>query len=62
MMRLLAILLMLVLVGCKILGPDYKRAESSLPATFGEADDSANAANEVLKQWPKNWWAHYLDD
>lgn len=62
MMRLLAILLMLVLVGCKILGPDYKRAESSLPATFGEADDSANAANEVLKQWPKNWWAHYQDD
>ncbi len=62
MMRLVATLLMFVLASCKMLGPDYKRAEPNLPATYGEADASANAANEVLKQWPKNWWAHYQDE
>ena len=62
MMRFLAIILMFVLAGCKTLGPDYKRAEPNLPATFGEADTSANATNEALKQWPKNWWKYYQDE
>ena len=49
---------MLLLVACKVVGPDYKRAEQNLPETFSEADSATGAANNVLKQW----WKHYQDD
>jgi len=58
MMRRLAILFLMALTGCQLLGPDYKRAEPNLPAHFGEVDASVNATNEFLKQW----WKHYQDD
>ena len=58
MMRLLAILLVFVLTGCKLLGPDYQRAESKLPETFSEADTAKTAANDVMKRW----WRHYQDE
>ena len=57
-MRLLAMLLLFVLTGCKLLGPDYQRAESKLPETFSETDTAKTAANDVMKQW----WRHYQDE
>ena len=57
-MRKLSLVLLLFLVACKAVGPDYKRAEQNLPETFSEADSATGAANNVLKQW----WTHYQDD
>ena len=57
-MRKLSLVLLLLLVACKAVGPDYKRAEQNLPETFSEADSATGAANNVLKQW----WKHYQDD
>jgi multidrug efflux system outer membrane protein len=56
-MKKLSLVLVLFLVACKTVGPDYKRAEPNLPATFSEADSSVSAANDVQKQW----WKHYQD-
>ena len=50
--------LSVILLGCKTVGPDYKRSEPNLPATFSEA---ANGESTQLKQWPKNWWVQYQD-
>ena len=52
------ICLSLSLIACKTVGPDYKRTQANLPATYGE---SAVAENPQLKQWPKNWWLQYQD-
>ena len=57
-MKKLSLVLLLFLVACKAVGPDYKRAEQSLPETFSEADSATGAANNVLKQW----WTHYQDE
>ena len=57
-MRLLAMLLLIFLASCKAVGPDYKRSETNLPATFSEA---TSAENTQLKDWQKNWWKHYQD-
>ena len=57
-MKKLSLVLLLLLVACKVVGPDYKRAEQSLPETFSEADATASASNDVLKQW----WTHYQDE
>jgi outer membrane protein, multidrug efflux system len=57
MKKTLIVCLSLSLISCKTVGPDYKRAEPNLPATYSESDISANAANDVLKQW----WKHYQD-
>jgi outer membrane protein, multidrug efflux system len=56
-MKKLNLLLLLLLVACKTVGPDYKRAEANLPVTFSEADSASSAANDVQKQW----WKHYQD-
>ena len=45
------------LISCKTVGPDYKRTTANLPATYSEADSSANAANVVQKLW----WLEYQD-
>lgn len=57
-MKKLSLLLVLFLVACKAVGPDYKRAETNLPAAFNEADDAKTVANDVMKQW----WQHYQDE
>ena len=57
-MKILSLVLVIFLVSCNTVGSDYKRAETNLPATFSEADASASASNDVLKQW----WTHYQDD
>ena len=57
-MRLLAMLFLIFLASCKAVGPDYKRSETNLPATFSEA---TSAENTQLKDWQKNWWKHYQD-
>lgn len=54
-MRLLAILILVFLSACKVLGPDYQRTEANLPDKFTEA---ANAENPQLKQW----WKRYQDE
>lgn len=57
-MKKLSLLLVLFLVACKAVGPDYKRAEPNLPAAFSESDTNANTSNDVMKQW----WKHYQDE
>ena len=56
-MKKISFLLIFVLASCKMLGPDYKRAEANLPATFSESNTAKTAANDALKQW----WKHYQD-
>jgi multidrug efflux system outer membrane protein len=60
-MRLLALLLVFVLTGCKLLGPDYQRPAPNLPETYSE-QTATSASDDVLKQSPKNWWVRYQDD
>ncbi len=57
-MKKLTLILMLFLVACKAVGPDYKRIETNLPAKFSEADEAKTAENDVMKQW----WQHYQDE
>lgn len=58
-MKKLSLLLLLLLTSCKMLGPDYQRSETNLPATFSQADagTTANAPDAEFKQW----WKHYQD-
>ncbi|PKO53359.1 MAG: RND transporter [Betaproteobacteria bacterium HGW-Betaproteobacteria-20] len=57
-MKKLTLILMLFLVACKAVGPDYKRSETNLPTKFSEADAAKTAENDVMKQW----WQHYQDE
>ena len=56
-MKKISYLLIFLLASCKMLGPDYKRAEANLPATFSESDTAETATNDALKQW----WKQYQD-
>ncbi len=58
-MKKLSLLLLLLLSSCKMLGPDYQRSETNLPATFSQADagTTVNASDAEFKQW----WKHYQD-
>jgi multidrug efflux system outer membrane protein len=55
-MNKLLITLALVLGGCAMVGPDYKRPETDLPATFTEPAVGASAASV-----PQQWWTLYGD-
>jgi multidrug efflux system outer membrane protein len=55
MSRMLLLAVSLVLSGCMV-GPDYKRPETDLPASFNERD-VGNAAATV----PARWWTLYND-
>jgi outer membrane protein, multidrug efflux system len=57
-MKKYSLLILVFLVACKAVGPNYKRAEQNLPETFSEADSATAATNDVLKRW----WAHYQDE
>ena len=57
-MKKLSLVLLLFLVACKAVGPDYKRTEQNLPETFSEAGSDSAATKELLKQW----WTHYQDE
>ena len=57
MKKTLLVCLSLSLISCKTVGPDYKRTETNLPATYSEADSAVSAANNALKQW----WQQYQD-
>lgn len=61
-MKKLSLLLVLFLVACKAVGPDYKRIESNLPAKYSEEDAVSNVSNDVMKQWQRKWWQHYQDE
>ncbi|HYC37015.1 MAG TPA: efflux transporter outer membrane subunit [Usitatibacter sp.] len=56
-MRGLDICIALGLAGCAMVGPDYRRPESPLPASFPAAEASAAAAASVGPQW----WRLYND-
>ena len=55
-MRLLAVILLITLAGCQLLGPNYKRAEPNLPATFSQAD------NALAPYVATQWWKLYQDE
>jgi outer membrane protein, multidrug efflux system len=57
-MKKLSLFLVIFLVACKVVGPDYKRAESNLPVTYSEADAASSALNAPKKQW----WLRYEDE
>ena len=54
MKNILLVCLSLILISCKTVGPDYKRGEANLPATFSEV---ADVNSSQLKQW----WKQYQD-
>ena len=54
MKKTLLVCLGLSLISCKTVGPDYKRSETNLPATFSEAAD-------VESLQLKEWWKQYQD-
>src|SRR4051812_33587935 len=55
-MRLLAIAAALALAGCAMVGPDYKRPETHLPAGFTEPD-----VGSLATAIPERWWTQYDD-
>ena len=61
--KILILSLSFSLLSCKTVGPDYKRNEANLPATYSESADAENSQlkDPQLKQWPKNWWVQYQD-
>jgi multidrug efflux system outer membrane protein len=46
-----------LLTGCTVVGPDYRRPEISLPASYPEPTDPGASANAV----PADWWVLYRD-
>ena len=61
-MKIFSLVLVLFLVGCKALGLDYKRAESSLPAVYSEPEYPQNrASGDTQPDLIKQWWTHYQD-
>jgi outer membrane protein, multidrug efflux system len=56
MRRYLPLVAALALSGCMV-GPDYKRPEQALPASFGEAEP----AGQKLPAVPVEWWTLYND-
>src|SRR5258708_23026358 len=55
-MKKLPLFLPLILTGCFMVGPDYRRPDFELPAAFGEPG-VASSAIEV----PQRWWTLYGD-
>lgn len=56
MKRLLLSTLTLALAGCAMVGPDYTRPQTNLPAIY--ADEAATSAGLVV---PPQWWTLYAD-
>ena len=57
--KILILSLSFALLSCKTVGPDYKRNDANLPATYSE---SADAENSQLKDPTlKQWWQQYQD-
>ena len=57
--KILILSLSFTLLSCKTVGPDYKRNDANLPATYSE---SADAENSQLKDPTlKQWWQQYQD-
>ena len=57
MKHTLPISLLLSLSACTLVGPDYRRPATSLPAAFAERDVATDAAQAV----PARWWTLYND-
>lgn len=47
-----------VLPGCALLGPDYQRPETNVPAQFSEKDVASDQAPATVSS---NWWELYQD-
>ncbi len=59
MSKILIVCLSIILISCKTVGPDYKRAEPNLPATFSE---TASAENTEIKEWWKSYQNEKLNE
>lgn len=57
MKRIPALALAVLLAGCAMVGPDYRRPQIDLPATYA---DGATAQDAALKV-PVDWWQLYRD-
>jgi len=55
--RMVLLIAVLFLAGCKSVGPDYERPAVEVPSQYSEADVANDAKSEVMKQW----WTHYQD-
>ncbi len=60
-MKKISLILLILLSACKTVGPDYKRAEVSLPATYGEQGVSSGTSTGAADSAMKQWWTHYED-
>ncbi|MES2637302.1 MAG: efflux transporter outer membrane subunit [Pseudomonadota bacterium] len=58
-MKKLSVLLLVFLSSCTMLGLDYKRSETNLPATYSQPDADVNAA--AATESTRQWWKHYQD-
>ena len=56
MRRPLAVAIALALGGCAMVGPDYRRPATPLPAAYGEPDVAGNSLPV-----PPQWWTLYRD-
>ncbi|MFM9836144.1 MAG: efflux transporter outer membrane subunit [Methylophilaceae bacterium] len=61
MMKNLSLILVVFLTACQIVGPNYQRNESALPATYGELKASSDASTGAAEVNMKEWWTHYQD-
>jgi len=51
-----------LLIGCKSVGPDYRRNEANLPAAYSETNNDKTVANTAQKEVLKQWWKRYQDE
>jgi outer membrane protein, multidrug efflux system len=52
------LLTMMLLVSCKVVGPDYQKPTTNLPPNFKEANENNTAKSQVSS----HWWRHYQDE
>ena len=57
MKRIPALALAVFLAGCAMVGPDYRRPQIDLPATYADGAKAQDAALQV----PADWWQLYRD-
>ena len=55
-MRYLYLLVLATLVGCSLIGPDYKRPEINLPNAYHQEIDKENVVSNL-----NDWWKFYND-
>lgn len=59
--RLSVLSILLILVGCMTVGPDYERPALALPESYGEAVATLPQDMAKLNKIPHQWWTLYKD-